>query len=426
LPPQKSGVSDYSALLLQELKETYEIDVYHASGYVPDGALAGEKFACCDARLFPRRAAVRDYRSLVYQMGNSPYHQFLYDTMRRYPGVVTLHDFCLAGFQMMYGARKGREREVLRAELLRWYPSQAGAIAEVLDTTPWDREAVARTCAERGWYLNRGVLACAQRVVVHSPWCLEQARRAAPADAERMVVIPFGIWPRSVSATERAAIRARFDIPRDALLIASFGFIHPDKMSPEALDVFAGVARSEPSALFVFVGEEADGGAVRRHAEGLGLGDHVRFLGHQVLSDFNDLIAATDIGINLRRPPTSGETSAALLSLLASGAATIVTDVATFSDFPSSVVWKVGWESEGVPGLERAVRTLATDRGAREALGRAAQSYTREHHEWSRVAKSYVDVIESCRNCRADHAHPERPTPRILRKNPAEHARNLR
>src|SRR5439155_1405393 len=28
-PPRKSGVSDYSALLLQELKQTYTIDLYH-------------------------------------------------------------------------------------------------------------------------------------------------------------------------------------------------------------------------------------------------------------------------------------------------------------------------------------------------------------------------------------------------------------
>ncbi len=413
-------------MLLQELKETYEIDLYHDSGYVPEPALVAEGFAFCDARLFPRRAAVRDYQTVVYQMGNSPYHHFLYETMCQYPGVVTLHDFCLAGFHMMYGQRQDRERQLLGEELLHWYPDQARAIAELLDMMPWDREAVARVCAERGWYLNRGVVACAERVVVHSPWCLEQARRAAPADAERMVVIPHGIWPRSISAADRAAIRARFDIAHDALLIASFGFIHPDKMSPEALDVFAAVARSDPSAVFVFAGEEADGGVVRRHAEGLGLSDRVRFLGRQAMSDFTDLIAATDLGINLRRPPTHGETSGALLYLLASGVATIVTDVATFSDYPSSTVWKVRWESEGTPGLERALRTLAADRGARDALGRAAQSYTREHHEWSRVAKLYVEVIESCKIRREDHAHPERPAPRILLKNPAERARKLR
>jgi len=211
-----------------------------------------------------------------------------------------------------------------------------------------------------------------------------------------MVVIPHGIWPRSISAAQRAAIRARFDIPRDALMIASFGFIHPDKMSPEALDAFQSVARSDPSALFVFAGEEADGGVVRRHAVMLGLANRVRFLGRMAMSDFTDLIAVSDLGVNLRRPPTNGETSGALLYLLASGVATIVTDVATFSDYPSTTVWKIRWESEGAAGLQHALHTLAADRPAREALGRAAQAHTCTHHEWSRVAKSYVDVIERC------------------------------
>jgi glycosyltransferase involved in cell wall biosynthesis len=396
LPPQKSGVSDYAALLLQELKQVYEIDLYHESGSVPERMLE-DGFACCDARLFRRRAAVRDYQAVVYQMGNSPYHHFLYETMLRYPGVVTLHDFCLAGFHMMYGMRRGRERKRLRDELLRWHPDQAAAIDDLLETTPWDREAIAHECARRGWFLNRGVTNAAQLVVVHSPWCLDQLQRAAPADAARTVVIPHGIWPRSISGLDRAAIRARFAIPPDALLIASFGFIHPDKMSPEALDAFRSVAQADPSALFVFGGEEADGGAVRRHAAALGLPDRIRFLGRLTMADFTDLIAATDIGVNLRRPPTNGETSGALLYLLASGVATIVTDVATFSDYPDSTLWKVRWESEGLPGLEHALRTLAADRALREALGRRAQSYTREHHEWPRVAQRYVEVIESCR-----------------------------
>jgi glycosyltransferase involved in cell wall biosynthesis len=411
-PPRKSGVSDYSALLVQELKQTYAIDLYHASGYVPEPALADEALTCCDARLFPRRAAVRNYHAILYQMGNSRFHRFLYRTMQRHPGIVTLHDFCLAGFYMVYGHQgQRRERDFIRAELLREYPEQAEAVVALLDTPPEDREDVGRACAERGWYLNRAVIRGAERVVVHSPWCLDRLRAESPELAGRVRVIPHGIWPRSVSATERAAIRARFAIPPEALLIASFGFIHPDKMSPEALDAFRAVAQADPSALFVFAGEEADGGAVRRHAAALGLPDRIRFLGRQPMSDFTDLIAATDIGINLRRPPTNGETSGALLYLLASGVATIVTDVATFSDYPSTVVWKVRWESEGLPGLKHALHTLAADRARRAALGRAAQSYTREHHEWPRVARRYVEVIESSRDTPWHARQASRPIP---------------
>ena len=111
----------------------------------------------------------------------------------------------------------------------------------------------------------------------------------------------------------------------------------------------------------------------------------MRFLGRQPAAAFADLMLVTDIGMNLRMPPTNGETSRALLSLLAAGVPTVVTDVATFSDFPASVVRKVHWETEGAAGLTRVMLELAGDREARERLGRAALSYvefTTSGHAW--------------------------------------------
>ncbi len=209
VPPRKSGISDYSAALIGALQPTYTIDLYHEPGYVPEPALAEGGVACCDARLFHRQAAVRDYHALVYQMGNSRYHNFMYETMLRYPGVVTLHDFCLAGFHLSYGRAQGRTLDFLRDELLRWHPHEAAAIAEILDAGASDWELIGRACAERGWSLNRTILASAARMVVHSPWCLEQIREVAPADGGRVEVIPLGSCPRNLlSGRQRAAIRA--------------------------------------------------------------------------------------------------------------------------------------------------------------------------------------------------------------------------
>ena len=393
-PPRKSGISDYSAFLIDELRRTYWIDLYHDRGYLPDLALASDDFECLDAGLFERFAPVKDYRAILYQMGNSFYHSYMYEILLRHPGVVTLHDFCLAGFHLQYGRRLGKEKTFFRDELRTWYPAAAKTIEAKFAEWPWDFETISRDCSRLGWYLNRRLLDRSRRVIVHSPWCLEQVRATSPEHAGRVSVIPHGIWPRSVSADERAAIRARFEIPRDALMIASFGYIHPDKMSPEALDAFQTVAEREPSALFVFVGEEADGGAVRRHAEASPFRDRVRFLGRAQGTDFWDLGAVTDLGINLRRPPTFGETSGALLNLLASGVATIVTDVGTFADYPDDVVRKVGGENEGLEGLRRAMMELATNGAARERQGARALEYVRARHEWSRVARQYVEVIE--------------------------------
>ncbi|MFO0950167.1 MAG: glycosyltransferase family 4 protein [Isosphaeraceae bacterium] len=398
LPPRRSGVADYALSLLRELRSEYEIDVYHDAGYVPDPGVSGE-FLCRDHRTFSRYAPAVGYDAVVYQMGNSRYHAYLYPIMLAHPGVVTLHDVCLVGLHLDLGARSGAGLGVLRDELTRWYPESAARLQERLGG--WSngaaREEIERACVAEGWLLNRRLLASENLVVVHSPWSRDRLFEQDPGASERVELIPLGGVPRRLSDDERAAVRDRFDIPRDALVVASLGFVHPDKLGAEALDAFAGAARDVPSALFVFVGEEADGGVARGHAASLGLGDRVRFLGRRTLDEFADLASAADVGVNLRRPPTNGETSAALLQFLGSGVATVVTDVGTFSDFPDAVVRKVAWDEGGPGRLGDVLRGLMTDDPARKALGDAAREHVRLLHAWPVVAGQYVEVIERAR-----------------------------
>ncbi len=389
-PPRKSGVSDYSMFLLEELTRYYRVDLFHDAGYEPETG-SGE-YACHDYRLFDRLASARDYHCAVYQMGNSHYHNFMYRTLLRHRGLVTLHDFCLGGFHLYYGSGL----TMIREELLQWHGEDREEIVRALEEWGNDLNAIQRGCAARGWYLNRRVLDAAQVMIVHSPWCESRVRSGSAEYADRTLVVPHGIHPRHTTSAERAATRNRFSLPHDALIIASFGFVHPDKMSPQALDAYAAIARDVPNSLFVFVGEEADGGAVQRHADSLGLTDRVRFLGHQPAEAFAALIAVTDLGVNLRKPPTNGETSGALLNLLAAGVATVVTDVDTFSDYPSSVVRKIHWESEGADGLLSAMQGLATMSDAREELGWSALAYVKAHHAWAKVGRQYRDAIERC------------------------------
>jgi glycosyltransferase involved in cell wall biosynthesis len=404
LPPRKSGISDYAASLLEELRKTYRIDLFHDAGYVPEPALAAPEFTACDYRQFERLAAAKGYHGVVYQMGNSRYHSYMFPVMLRRPGLVTLHDFCLAGFHLYHGRAHGMGMGFIADELRRWHPEDADEIEATLPRWPSSWEEIERDCARRGWSLNRRVLDAAACVVVHSPWCERQVQDSSPQYAEKIVVIPLGGQPRRATEAERAATRAKFNLPPDALLVMSFGYVHPGKMCPEALDAFAAVARDDPKALFVFVGEEVDGGEARRHAAGLGLSERVRFLGRQSAASYAELVGVADVGVNLRRPPTNGETSAALLNVLGSGVPTVVTDVGTFSDFPSGVVRKVHWEAEGADGLRRALQELASDRDAREALGRSAWAHVNEYHAWPRVARLYVDAIERCREANATGA----------------------
>jgi glycosyltransferase involved in cell wall biosynthesis len=410
-PPKVSGISDYIVQLLAHWKEHYAIDLFHEVGYVPDLGLSSHEFGCHDYRLFERLAAIRPYRGIIYQMGNSVYHRFVYETLLRHPGIITLHDFCLSAFQYWWAHLPGTAPDAFEHEIKHCCPDRAAEIISQLGEWAQEPGGIQVACARRGLYLNRRVFEHARAVIVHSPWCIEQVRDLFPQYLDRTVHIPQGAQAEPVTPERRAKARDRFDLPREALVFGSFGILSGGKMNTEAIEAFAVVARAHPSALFLFVGADWDQGAARRKAETLGLERRVRFLGRQPAPDFADLIAATDIGVSLRRPPTDGETSGALLHLLRLGVATIVTDVGTFADYPDTVVRKVRWETEGLPGLQRAMAELAAYPERRAALGQAAWALVAERHAWDRVARLYEDVIEQVAEPRGAPEHSGRSVP---------------
>ena len=50
-------------------------------------------------------------------MGNSPLHKYMYEKLPTYPGVVTLHDYSLAGFRYWDAMVNGRGHDSFREEL---------------------------------------------------------------------------------------------------------------------------------------------------------------------------------------------------------------------------------------------------------------------------------------------------------------------
>src|ERR687883_41463 len=73
LPPERSGIADYSALLLPALERLIDVDVVRRG------------------RTRPIAADVA-----LYHVGNDPdAHGWIVDALRRRPGVVVLHDLVL-------------------------------------------------------------------------------------------------------------------------------------------------------------------------------------------------------------------------------------------------------------------------------------------------------------------------------------------
>jgi glycosyltransferase involved in cell wall biosynthesis len=396
LPPQPSGIADYSLSLLVELRRYYLIDLYHDAGYVPDLGPAARQFGCFDHRLFERRARVLPYHAVLYQIGNSGYHDFIYEKLLAHPGLVTLHDFYLGGLHIHRSRRPGADPDALEAEIAYERGQPDAPPGSLLPPRAADAHLLSAWLRHHGLWLSRRVLDRATGVVVHSEWAVHQAALLAPACLERTTIIPLGAGAKEGSAVEREAVRRRFALPSDALLIGCFGILSPTKLNAEAVEAFAHLARVCPSALLLFAGQDFGSGEVQARVAQLDLGERVRFLGHLALEDFEGLTRTVDIGVNLRRPPTNGESSAALLRLLGAGVPTLVTDVDTVTEFPEGVVCKVPYSADLVPALARALTELALDPARRRRLGRAALRHVRACHTWERVAARYAEFIDRC------------------------------
>jgi hypothetical protein len=76
LPPQHTGVADYSRELLPELIERAEVDLW------VEGALARQWLPDCRIRNYVESSAaldeLRGYDAAIYHMGNSPAHRNIY------------------------------------------------------------------------------------------------------------------------------------------------------------------------------------------------------------------------------------------------------------------------------------------------------------------------------------------------------------
>ena len=353
LPPARSGIADYSALLLPALRERIEV-VTVAPG---------------------RRAPHADIA--LYHVGNDPdAHGWIVDALAERPGLVVLHDYVLhhliAGITI--GRRDGRayldamERELGVAGRLLGLGVLDNLLPLLWETQP-ERFPLA------GFVLDR-----AQGLVVHSTYVGERAR-AAGYDGP-LWRVPHPVWP--MTAVEPAA-----DVGGDPL-IGCFGFLNMNKRIPQLLEAFASFRRTSPGARLLLVGAAGERFDVQRRLERLGLTEGVQRIDYVPEDRMWSLMAACDVLVNLRYP-TMGETSGSVIRALSLGKPLVVTDVGWFSELPDEAVLKVPVDETEVEVLAAALG-LAAEHGA--ALGAAARAYVAREHDLDAVADRYVEAIE--------------------------------
>jgi len=360
LPPEPSGIADYSALLLPELER--RVDVAVAS------------------RLRPRSSNGVDVR--LYHLGNDPGgHAWIVEELRRSSGVVVLHEVAL--HELVAGLTLGRgqpgpyldavEREDGPEARLLAQASLEGLVPPLWEVRPLEFPLVG------------GLLENALGVIVHSRFAERQLAERGYGGKVWRIPFPAGT---PGEAGDPGLPEGR------APIVASLGGLTYHKRIPQLLAAFARLRRSLPDALLVLAGSGGESLQLDARLERLGLvrDRDVLVLGRVPGERFLSLMARSDICLSLRWP-TLGETSASVIDALGLGRAVVVSDLGWYSELPDGVVAKVPVDDHEGDLLAATLELLAENGRVREGLGRAAADYTRREHDLGRTADAYVQAL---------------------------------
>jgi glycosyltransferase involved in cell wall biosynthesis len=382
--PQRSGISDYSELLLPHLANHAEIDIY-VDGYQPSSEAITDRFRTYDYRTFDEISEHRDYDFVVYQMGNSTFHEYMYQTLLVHPGTVVLHDFVLHGFLRHITFLRGQKDRYL-AEIEYCEGEQARVQTEA---------QLAEGITDVFTYpLNRRVVEASKGIVVHSDWAkkkLEEYKRHPP-----VARIPHGVTVEPLTPRLLHSLRTRLRLHRDLFLVGCFGRIAGAKRLDTVLRAFARFTRTRPRSFLLLVGELSPDleESLPSLIDGLGLRYRTRITGHVEWETFQDYMRVSDLFINLRYP-TAGETSGTLVRLLGMGKPGLVSSLPQNQEIPDDCCWKVDVDDAEEDLLLAYMVELADNESLRHQMGENARRYVEEQgHSWESVARAYIEFLE--------------------------------
>ena len=357
LPPARTGVADYAAALLGELRRHGRVEVAPAH---TDAAL--------------------------YHLGNNGLHGEIYRRALREPGVVVLHDAVLHHFLL---------GQLAEADYVDEFVYNYGEWNRSLGRELWRARATSASDERYFRYpMLKRVAETARTVVVHNPAAALAVRQHAPQ--ARTVEIPHLFAPPPLP--EDAAVlryRARLGVDPGDFLFGVFGYLRESKRVAAVLEAFGKVHAEDPRTALLVAGQFVSTD-LERAAAPLLRAPGVRRLPFLSEREFWLAARAVDACINLRYP-AAGESSGIAVRLLGIGRPVLVTEGLECAAFPEDACVRVAPGVAERDSLLHHMVLLTSMREAALALGRRGAGHIAAHHGVEQIGKRYWDLLcESC------------------------------
>jgi len=309
VPPSQTGIADYSSDLLSELSGNYDVYV------ITDQTEIEVKFrARYDIRSSKwLKENVNNIDRVIYQMGNSPFHDHMIELSSQVPGVIVLHDFFLSGLSSW--RENFAEQENYWSQQL--YKSHGyNALASKFED---------RSQAILNYPVSFKILNSALGVIVHSEFSRELKETWYPNLDVDMEVIPHVRIPSQKVEKDKVRINLGFD--QNDFLVCSFGHLAPTKMNMRTLTSWlSSFLGKDPHSKLIFVGENEGGSYGEELIDFIkvnNLRDRVFITGYVTEDVYQKYLAVCDLAVQLRCN-SRGESSGSVLDCMNYGLPLIV------------------------------------------------------------------------------------------------------
>jgi glycosyltransferase involved in cell wall biosynthesis len=384
LPPERTGIADFCAELLPSLAKYYDIELIVAQENIDPEILAR----------FPKPKKIdwliqnaSKIDRVLYHFGNSPFHSHMFNALDLVSGVVVLHDLFLGHvirFDDISGLKpKNWERQIYSSHGYK-------ALRESLISDNVEIELFKYPCSNA---VAQGSMA----LIVHSGYSKSVLENwYGKTIADKCYALPLA---RALpSGFDRESARAKLGIKADDFIFCSFGFLQSTKLNDRLLLSWLRSSLSKnKNCYLVFVGENT-GGEYGQNLDRLikanNLSSNVQITGFVSHAQYRDYLSAMDAAVQLRTN-SRGETSAAVLDVMASGKPLIVNAHGSLAELDSEAVCVIPDEFEDAQ-LAHAMETIHADAPKAQRMGDLAREIVANKHSPENCAAEYFKIIETC------------------------------
>ena len=383
----KSAIGKYSQSITNDLVKYCSIDLY-VNEFQDNLTTELDIFPI---QKYTEAKILKKYDFIVYNIGNNfQYHKEIFEILKKYPGIVILHDFVMHHFFAAYyiDFLKNRAAYIGNMELL--YGKRGKRIAESIYSSK--KQPVWETDKVIEYPFFEKALGNAYGIIVHSKFL---AKKVKTKFLQPVGIIHHPFYSYCGFEREKVHDKKKLGIDEEKILLLSVGYVNPNKRIDKVIRVLGENKLLREKIRYIIIGpceHLSYYGKLNDLLLKYQLNEVVKFLGYLEDSALHEYMANADAFINLRFPPTEGA-SGSLLEQLYFCKPVIVTDIGFYSELPDECLVKIRFSHEEAD-IKNALNWMIEDYSALNEIGCTGHKFAMENFTTQKYCEKFVKFIK--------------------------------